>query len=153
MSSQPLVYVVSYTLKNTFIGASNVVTNVPLGASVATVTPGPLSRTAYVALNGTPPTSSVKAVGAVQMNIIISDGTSNVFYPLGLAVQNPSVRSRPNPAVFPLASVVASAPSVIILDDTASLDPSGTSYEFVILFQDSNGYFGTLDPMITNDQT
>jgi len=151
MATQSPVYNVSYVLTKAFAGAADVVTNVAANP-IPVVTPPPQSRTNYV-VPATPPQAGIKVVGAVQMSITISDvaGTGNVLYPLGLAVQNPSVRSRPNPAVFPLATVAAGTPTVITLDDMASLDPSGTSYEFVILFQDINGYFGTLDPRIVND--
>lgn len=149
MATQPPVFNVSYVLTQPFAGAANVVTNV-VANPIPGVTPPPQTRTNYV-VPATPPQTGIKVVGAVQMNITISDGTSNVLYPLGLAVQNPSVRSRPNPAVFPLATVSAATPTLISLDDTASADPTGTSYEFVILFQDKNGYFGTLDPRIVND--
>ncbi len=147
------VYNVTYTLTTRFIGGAGVVTNVPITGSTPTVSPVTQSRSGTVTVVGTPPNTSIQVVGSVQMNIMISDvaGTGNVLYPLGLAVQNPSVRSRPNPAVFPLATVSALTPTVITVDDTASLDPTGTSYEFVVLFQDSNGYFGTLDPRIIND--
>lgn len=149
MGTEPPVYNVSYVLTQAFSGAVDVVTNVAANP-IPGVTPPPQSRTNYV-VPATPPQTGIKVVGSVQMSITISDGTNNVFYPVGLAVQNPSVRSRPNPAVFPLATVSAGSPTVITLDDIAGLDPSGTSYEFVILFQDINGYFGTLDPRIVND--
>ena len=91
------------------------------------------------------------------MAITLSDGSSNVFTPIGLALQGvPSGGSKPgkgNSNLFPATSIDGNA--ITLTDNTPSKGPppnTTTNYEFVVLFQDSNGYFLVLDPLISNIQ-
>ncbi len=164
MPATPPVFTVAYTLKAAFSGAPNTVTALTPadigGLSVSPLVTQPTPGQAYAqVVSATDPTQGIKVVGQVALNITVSDGTrSNTLYPLGLAVQNPGVRTRPSASTFPqavIAPVVNGVTPVISLTDTASNDtnPNGTTYEFVLLFQDINGWFGTLDPRIINDLT
>jgi hypothetical protein len=87
--------------------------------------------------------------GSVSLNISITDGTrTNTYYPVGLAIQPASGGTRTSSNVFPPASVSPTDNTVIVLGDN---DNASGIYEFVVLFQATNGNFGWLDPRITND--
>jgi hypothetical protein len=146
-TTDPSPYAAAYTVA-TFAGAPNVVTNaVATGVTVTPVAPTPLVSP-YVVKDtsaGAPP-GAVVISGAVSVAITISDGSRNVFYPVGLAVQPTATRVRPAATLFPMSSV--SGPTITLTDNDVPGTP--TSYEFVVLFQDSNGNFGALDPKIGN---
>lgn len=145
----PNTYNLVYQLSIPFQGQPGAVTNTVAGS--VTVTPAATRQPPYVVPYG--PAGGVKVCGDVVMSISIIDAPTgnNTLYPVGLAVQYAGVRTRPNPAIFPLATVSAAAPTLITLGDNSDLDTPANSYEFVVLFQDANGYFGTLDPRIVND--
>jgi hypothetical protein len=98
---------------------------------------------------------SVPQNGDITLNITICDGSSGsqtmVYFPVGLAVQgvvtSGKIPGRGGPA-FPKTTVSNDGLS-ISLEDKNDANEVG-SYEFVILFQDSNGNFGILDPKIVN---
>jgi hypothetical protein len=147
----PNVYNLVYQLSLPFSGAPGQVTNTV--AMTVSVTPSGVRQPPYVVPQGGP--GGVAVCGNVVMNISIIDGPggNNTLYPLGLAVQYAGVRTRPSPAIFPLATVSPSTPTIITLGDNSSLDTPANNYEFVVLFQDINGNFGTLDPRIANDES
>jgi hypothetical protein len=88
--------------------------------------------------------------GSVSLNIIITDGVrTNTYYPVGLAIQPASGGSRTSANVFPPATVSPTDNTVMLLGDN---DNAPGIYEFVVLFQATNGNFGWLDPRITNDE-
>lgn len=143
----PATFNVSYTLNQTFVGQPNVVITV-LPQSVA-VSPVATRQPPYVIPSPNTGVGAIAVAGDVVMNISIVDATGHTMYPVGLALQNVAVRQLPNPAIFPPATVTQ--PTVITLGDNSSSDTRNNNYEFVILFQDINGFFGALDPRIVND--
>lgn len=147
----PSLYTITYQLAAPFVGSNGTIVNVV--PATVTVSPTPNSKTPpYVAPDPANGPTAVKVVGSQSINIVVlnAPGNPNMLYPVGIAVQNPAVRSRPT-SIFPTATVGTTNPPSMQLTDNAGSDQSGTSYEFVVLFQDSNGYIGTLDPRITND--
>jgi hypothetical protein len=88
--------------------------------------------------------------GSVSLNIKITDGSrTSIYYPVGLAVQPAAGGTRTSDNVFPPATVDPNDNTTIVLGDN---DNQEGVYEFVVLFQATNGNFGVLDPRITNDQ-
>lgn len=143
-------YTVTYQLGSPFQGSNSSIVNV-LPATVS-VSPTPNMQPPYVATDPKNGATAIKVVGTQTVNIVILDapGSTNTLYPVGIAVQNPAVRSRPT-SIFPTATVAQTTPPSLQLSDNAAADRAGTPYEFVLLFQDSYGFIGTLDPRITND--
>lgn len=148
----PALYTVTYQLGTPFAGSANGIVNV-LPATVSVSPTANSKQPPYVATDPANGATAIKVVGSQTINIVILNaaaGAANTLYPVGIAVQNPAVRSRPT-LIFPTASVGSTNPPSMQLTDNAASDNSGTSYEFVLLFQDTNGFIGTLDPRITND--
>ncbi len=84
--------------------------------------------------------------GAVKMQMSISDGSSNTFYLIGIAFQRTDTIVKGGGQTL-VVTAQGSDPTKLNLTDT---DSGASTYDFVILFQDSNGYFGVLDPKIMN---
>ncbi|MBL8306736.1 MAG: hypothetical protein JNM33_08575 [Rubrivivax sp.] len=149
----PTLYTVTYQLGSAFQGNSTSIVNVaPATVSVSPSLPRE-PQPPYVAADPANGATAIKVVGSQAFNIVVLDavGSTNTLYPVGIAVQNPAVRQRPT-AVFPSATVQPTTPPSLQLSDEAGNDATGTSYEFVLLFQDSFGFIGTLDPRIINDE-
>lgn len=102
-------------------------------------------------------TAGVQVSGPSSMAITLSDGSTNVFTLIGLAVQGAPVGGgkpgKGNSTLFPTASIVGNV--ITLTDNAPAKDPppnTSTNYEFVILYQDSSGYFLVLDVLISNIQ-
>jgi len=104
-----------------------------------------------VSANGPAGISVSQSGTGVVLNIKVCDSSRAVYYPVGLAIQPQAGSTRAPTAVFPTARVSSSDSTVIVLDDLAQLPSASGSYEFVVLFQATNGNFGWLDPMILNE--
>ncbi len=96
-------------------------------------------------------TTGIAVSGAVTLNIKIIDlSRTSIYYPVGLAVQPSNTGQRPPSNLFPLATVSPTDSKVIVLQDNDQAGGVSTSYEFVVMFQATNGNFGVLDPRISN---
>jgi len=143
----------SYTLTyiiSPFIGSRGSVTEVPpTSLNIDSSQHQPPENT--VSANG-PTGISVSKVGTgVVLNIKIRDSNKADYYPVGLAIQPQAGSTRTPGGVFPAAHVSTTDSTVIVLTDLAQLPVAPGPYEFVVLFQSTDGNFGWLDPMITND--
>lgn len=99
-----------------------------------------------------PEAGQITVTGKVQLDISIVDASdgANTFTPIGLAV-HPDGKVGTGGSVFPPATQGRSngQPTIVVSDEP----PAGggtASWDFVVLFQDQNGNFGLLDPMIRN---
>jgi hypothetical protein len=87
----------------------------------------------------------------VTLNIKIQDSNLTYYYPVGLAIQPLAGSQRAPSSVFPGSHVSSTDPTTVVLADLAQVPGAPGAYEFVVLFQVSNGNFGWLDPMISNE--
>jgi hypothetical protein len=146
------VYTLVYTLQTAFAGTAGTVSTVSASSVSIEPSPPPEGATGTV-VAGSNGDSSVAVTGTVQMDISIvnppNTRTPNTFYPVGLAVQTASGSTKlPNTGVFSTA-VSPTRSTTISLTDVVS-GPT-TNYDFVVLFQDGSGFFGAMDPLISNN--
>lgn len=146
------LFKVEYELSSPFVGQDGVVT--PVTAGSVSVTPTVDRKPPFVVVD---PKGRLVVKGDVELMIrLISpfDETHppNVLYPAGISVKVDGVPRRADTLVFPEARVVSGSPDAILQIVNQTLDPVTTHYRFAVMFQDSHGEFGTLDPIIINDE-
>ena len=147
----PQTYTVAYTIA-AFTGSNGTAPAMAAtGVTVAAINPSNGNNVIKLG------TAGVQVAGPASMAITLSDGSSNVFTPIGLALQGvPSgggIPGKGNSSLFPATSINSNV--ITLTDNSPAKGPppnTTTNYEFVVLFQDSNGYFLVLDPLISNIQ-